>query len=154
MTAQVHEGLVLDGQKLSLACEPRIPEHPRIKKVSEEEANASNPWVFSTACWRNYVGNWKIDDGRLYLVGIIGIYKLVGEEPLFAQWYSGTLRVPIGDMTEYVHMGYASKFDRELFIEVKNGLVVQRDIKTFSACSNSSLKNTLKRWLAACGLSK
>lgn len=157
MTAQFHEGLVLDGQRLSLACEPKIPEHPRIKKVSEEEANVSNPFVFSTACWRNYMGSWKIEEGRFYLVGIIGIYELVGDEPLFAEWFSGTLRVPIGNMTEYVHMGYASKYERELFIDVKNGLVVQREIKSFqphTRCGSPYVIRTLRRWLAACGLSR
>ena len=131
MTAQFHEGLVLDGKELSLACEPTIPKHPRIMEVAIEEAIASKPFLFSTACWRNYIGSWKIEDRRLYLMGIIGIYELVGDEPLFVEWFSGTLRVPIGNMSEYVHMGYASKYERELLIDVKNGVVVLRQIKTF-----------------------
>ena len=43
---------------------------------------------------------------------------------VFAHWYSGTLRVPQGEMLNYVHMGYGSTFERDLLIEVKQGVVV------------------------------
>lgn len=130
MTAQVHERLILDGKELSLACEPTIPEHPRIINISGEEASASNPLVFSTACWRNYIGSWEIKDGRLYLTSIVGIYKLIGDSPISAEWYTGTLRVPTGSMREYVHMGYGSTYERELYIDVRNGDVVGQHEQT------------------------
>ena len=114
-----------------MACELDIPSHPRIVQISEKEAVESQPFIFSTACWRHYVGSWEIKNGQLYLVGIVGIYKLNGDDPLFADWYSGTLRVPIGDMCEYVHMGYASVYERELFIVIQKGIVVSQYEKTF-----------------------
>ncbi len=66
---------------------PPIPEnHPKIKK-SENGLN-----VFSTACWRGYIGTWEITKNRLFLVKIEGIYEIIGNEPIFADWFSGILK--------------------------------------------------------------
>ncbi len=43
--------------------------------------------------------------------------------PVFAEWYSGELCVPHGKMTQYVHMGYASSFERYLLIAIDRGNV-------------------------------
>jgi hypothetical protein len=44
-------------------------------------------------------------------------------ERAFAHWYSGTLRIPQGKQLKYVHMGYGSTFERDLFLEVERGVV-------------------------------
>lgn len=55
---------------------------------------------------------------------------------VLATWFSGTLKVPLGKMLNYVHMGYASEFEGYLLIDVVGGHVTQtREIK-------SELKNT------------
>ena len=38
---------------------------------------------------------------------------------VFAHWYSGTLRVPQGRQLRYVHMGYASTYERGLMLEIE-----------------------------------
>ena len=43
---------------------------------------------------------------------------------VFATWFSGELRVPEGELLQYVHMGYGSVYERERFIQVKSGVVV------------------------------
>jgi hypothetical protein len=43
---------------------------------------------------------------------------------VFAEWFSGELRIPEGDLVEYDHMGYASRYERNLLISVENGVVV------------------------------
>ena len=98
MTAQIHECLILDGELFSLACTPPIPQHPRIICVDEDEVNWDDysPIVFTTACWRRYIGTWEIRDRRFYLTDIEGIYQMTGDEPIFVDEYSGTLRVPFG----------------------------------------------------------
>ncbi len=116
MTAQVHEDLLLEGRRTSMTTCPPIPaEHPRI------ECTAAPP--LSTACWRGYVGQWEIREGRLYLLGVEGRYRLLGEEPLFAAWVSGVLTIPAGAMLQYVHMGFASVFEQELHLEIEEGAV-------------------------------
>ncbi len=125
MTAQIHERLYLNGRLTSMACEPDLPEnHPRVVAATDEEIAMARGDVFSTACWREYLGTWKIKDGKFYLLRVEGKCKLVGTKPLFADWYSGILIVPHGELLEYVHAGYASVFEKETQILVENGLVV------------------------------
>lgn len=41
-----------------------------------------------------------------------------------ADWYSGLLRVPDGELLDYVHMGYESLYASERFIAIQAGVVV------------------------------
>jgi hypothetical protein len=50
-------------------------------------------------------------------------------ERVFAHWYSGVLSIPQGAMTQYVHMGYLSTYERDLFIAVENGVVVDTQLR-------------------------
>ena len=89
-----------------------------------------------TACRRGYEGTWEICDRRLYLIDLSGITK-TGEtvslgslfpdfaKRVFANWYTGTVRLPQGKMLEYIHGGYASIYERDLFIEFDKGAVTR-----------------------------
>ena len=109
----------------------------------------------STANWRGYVASWTIESDRLLLAKVeqehqielvpndrkeresrrpewemreIPIERILPGKtlPVFAEWYSGRLKIPQGEMTRYVHMGYGSEYERELLIEIRNGVVVGR----------------------------
>lgn len=110
--------------------------------------------VRSSSNWRGYVATWQIDGNRLMLCRIeqmriranpeaatnadadpdirelfeVSIEKvLLGRSlPVFAEWYSGKLRVPQGKMLDYVHMGYGSRSERDTFLDLKNGMLVSR----------------------------
>jgi hypothetical protein len=45
-------------------------------------------------------------------------------DPVFAEWFTGVLIVPDGKMLQYVHMPYASRFERELRVVVVLGLIL------------------------------
>jgi uncharacterized Zn-finger protein len=121
VTAQVHEELIYEGERTSMACAPEIPEgHPRIR------ANPDGA-ILCPSCGRGYVGTWEIRDGRLFLNDIDGNYRLEGE-PIPADWYSGTLRVPRGRMLRYVHQGFLTSFEMELLVKVVKGRVVKADL--------------------------
>lgn len=126
MTVQIQDSLSLEGTPASLACDMEIAEHPRIRKLSDEEAFESCGWAFSTNCHRHFLASWAILDGRLHLIGVEGIYELIGDEPLFAGWYCGTLCVPTGKKVRRPAFGYSSTHERELYIEVKDGLVIRQ----------------------------
>lgn len=60
---------------------------------------------FSTANYRGYGATWSIEDNKLYLTGFqardvidgnVNIQDVFGTDRLFAFWYSGELREPIG----------------------------------------------------------
>lgn len=87
-----------------------------------------------TACWRSYEGTWEISDGKLYLIHLSGTTKAGdavnletvfcgSRKQVFAHWYSGKLRLPQGNLLEYVHAGYATIYERDFFLEIDRGVV-------------------------------
>lgn len=120
------ERLIWDGKLEWMACVPSLPEgHPRIVNATREELENMSIFITgSTGCWRRYQGTWEIKDGRLYLRGLYGRIKLVGEEPLFADWVTDELRVVHGKTVHYVHMGFASDYEDEIYIKIEKGIVV------------------------------
>ena len=131
MTAQYTERLFLRGEKLSLCTEPLAP-------YLESGANKITFDADTSACWRGYQGTWAIESGRLYLVKLQGgsvtnegwversLADLFPQYPdgVFAHWYTGELRCSKGQLLNYVHGGYASQYEQDLFIEVVRGVVV------------------------------
>jgi hypothetical protein len=116
----MHERLILDGVATSIASCPPIPIHPRIRRG---DIKASPYW--STACKRGYQGTWEIRAGRFYLAGIAGCSELVGDAPLLAEWFTGVLRVPRGEVLRYRFMGFGSAvFEQEVHVKVERGVVV------------------------------
>ncbi len=91
--------------------------------------------TWSSCLRRGYVGYWQIMEGKLFLTRLgtydedvnIDLRHLVPEHepPIFASWYSGKLRVPMGDQLLYVHMGWQSWYERERIIHVRQGRVVK-----------------------------
>lgn len=129
MTAQLHEELILNGERLTMACAPDLPDrHVRIIETPHWQPESEDEeGIMSTACWRGYRGTWEIRDEKLYLLHLRGRLALSGDDPLFAAWYSGTLHIPRGEMLRYVHMGFASVFEEEIRITVEAGCVTGRD---------------------------
>src|SRR5436190_4669637 len=107
-----------------MASAPPLPHpHPRIVLADLSPSEI----IHSTACWRRYVGSWEIKEQRLWLIGLTGAWKLEGHEPLWADWFSGVLRVPSGPLLEYVHQGFGSVYAEELLIKVEKGDVAHRE---------------------------
>ena len=131
MTAQAAEVLIYKGEKLSLCTNP-------LGSYLEEVSSPIKFRATSTALWRGYIGTWTIEGGRLYLVKLrgyinknddvdeVGLSFLFPDYPdgVFAHWYSGELRCPMGELLNYVHGGYGSTYEQDLFIEIDKGVVV------------------------------
>jgi hypothetical protein len=126
MTAQAHEILILDGKKESMAFRPSLPENDaRIILLKDDEIEPHNSFTFSTSCWRGYIGTWEIKDNIFYLVNLEGRFKLKNKSAIFADWFTGTLRITQGRLLNYVHMGYASVYEYEIHIKVENGEIIK-----------------------------
>jgi hypothetical protein len=127
MTAQAGEKLLYESNEYFIHTEPlyEFLELLRYRQPFQPP---------STACWRGYFGSWEIRDGKLYLIGLKGYienYVVVGIEHLFpkqkevfAEWYSGEIRIPLGDMLKYVHAGFASIYEEDFYIKFKNGIQI------------------------------
>lgn len=127
MTAQVPEQLRYDGRTLALRIEPLAS---YLATLSPAPAFR----CFATALTRAYQGTWSIQDGRLYLVELHGMLQDETHGDLstvfpdatgkvFADWYIGTLRCPLGKQLKYVHMDFRSIYEEDLLIDVKQGVV-------------------------------
>jgi len=133
MTAQFPETLHYDGRKLSMCTEP-LNDYFAFANITPNFASNC------TALWRGYVGEWEINDGRLYLIRLSGTLEDGTEaslgsifpeflERVFAHWYSGIIRVPQGKILEYVHMGYGSTYEDDLLIEIEKGVVTTTTVQ-------------------------
>jgi hypothetical protein len=136
MTAQVDERLILNGENVGMSFCPDLPEgHPRVVELSDEEANQRTDAtgdatyrsmiLHSTACWRHYRGSWEIKDGRFYLTALEGKYRLIGSDPLFADWFTGVIRISKGKVLHYTHMGFGSICEEEIHIKIERGIVTK-----------------------------
>jgi len=129
MTAQAAEILHYNGRELALCAEP-LDLYLANNDIKFDSEN------ISTACWRGYIGEWLIENRRLYLIGItdlddkpIALSKIFPDNPkrVFAHWVTGELRCPEGKLLNYIHMGYASLHERDLFLEFRQGeLIAER----------------------------
>ena len=131
-TAQMGERLLYKGatnRLCTLPLEPYLKEH----NLRLYEVAPPKKFIMSTGCWRGYIGTWQIKDGFLWLVSVenldqtqVPLSKVFTNQvpPIKATWYSGTLHVTQGKMLRYVHAEFESTFERDLYIEIVDGKVI------------------------------
>ena len=130
---------MLDGERRALFTNP-------LDSWLKEKGNADRlkPYISPgrcTASWRGYSGRWEIRGDKLVLLGLNGspcsqnprvipLSELFpGQpEPVVASWYSGSLTIPDGRQTQYVHMGYMSRYERYILLQIERGQVVSRRV--------------------------
>jgi hypothetical protein len=127
MTAQAAEILHHKGKVLQLTDEP-------LELYLTNSRWKPNFEAMSTACWRGYIGEWEIDNDRLYLLAVhdptlsetADLSEIFPESRgrVFAHWVTGEYRCPMGKLLEYIHMGFASTHERDLFLNFKQGELV------------------------------
>jgi hypothetical protein len=132
-TAQFGDRLNYQGETVSIFSNPLESffnkENPRPKDIFKP---------MCSACWRGYVATWKIESGYLYLIKLvegscgsnpkeIEISKVFPRRkpPVKATWFSGIIRIPKGRRLMYVHMGYHSIYEKELFLKFDRGELVK-----------------------------
>ena len=131
MTAQMYETITYKGESLGMASTPFDP---------YMEANGIQLTPPHTACWRGYFGKWEIKDNQLFLTELTAFINEEGEEvdlnyffpnqsEVFADWFTGTLRIPSGEELEYVHMGFESVYERDILLEIKDGMLVGESVQ-------------------------
>ncbi|WP_199504779.1 reverse transcriptase family protein [Qipengyuania sp. YIM B01966] len=133
MTAQTPERLVFEGGEHPMFSEP-LSDFLRSGSVRPKFQ------MRSTDCWRGYVGTWEIIGFRLYLIKLEGrlesgekanlstVFPSSGER-VFASWFSGIVQLPQGNEIEYVHLGYASIYERDLLLRFEEGELIERTLR-------------------------
>lgn len=137
MTAQVPDLLLINGEYFGLAAYPEIPKKgwSIIALGNHQLSDEDRPLVSRTSCWRGYVATWEFQQGVLRLVGVKGRYRLRGDKPIKATWFTGTLRVPFGKMLKYVHAGHASVFEHDLLLDVRRGRLRECRVHDYKGAS-------------------
>lgn len=134
MTAQACEYLLYKGRELPMCSDPFgvYLKYYNIKL---------NPMPICTALWRGYIGSWEITNSRLYLAGLsgtllggislsVGFFFPDSPDRVFAEWFTGNLRIPQGEMLKYYHLGFCSVFESDLFISIENGFVTGTEVSS------------------------
>ncbi|MFO7259022.1 MAG: hypothetical protein DIU61_015085 [Bacteroidota bacterium] len=137
MAAQKADIIVMDGETMDLYTNP-------LEDYWAKNRKKRPPFYSLDVCRRGYIASWAIRDGQLFLTDIEGdienrslfgpkskkctlktVFKKAGPEGVKAEWFSGKLRIPRGNMTQYEHNGYDSRFEREMIITVNKGDVIK-----------------------------
>ena len=137
-TAQFPEVIKIGAKEEALTVEPldtyfSNPDNFKILKKYIPDGSC-------TALWRGYIGYWEIKNSKLLLNKIeagscseesrkiLPLDQIFPgkSQPVFAEWYSGNLVMPRGKLIEYIHLGYASRYEKYLIMEIKKGFVVKQ----------------------------
>ena len=131
MTIQAGDILSYNGEKTTIATEP-------LKPYLETRSDVS--FIFkSTALVRGYIGTWKIKNKKLFLVTLVGFienndkvnlkYLFPNKTEVFADWFSGDIRIPEGDLLQNINIGNASVFARDRVLNFNKGLLISETVK-------------------------
>ena len=134
MTAQMHERLYYKTKRYGMAAEPLYHYWALVGGRPKFQLR-------STGLWRGYIGSWRVTKDRLYLIGLEGGFEdgsaLTLEalfpgypERVFAHWFSGQVRLPQGNLVEYIHAGYASVYEANLFLDFEDCVLVREELKS------------------------
>ena len=119
MTVQIREKLTYNGKVYEMFDEPLRSYH---YKYDIERLNRTQT-IFSTNCWRGYVGHWAIEDDKLFLVELDclelprrnALDKLFpGQKKVFAEWFSGTIHT----FSDKMYMYLEFKIEKGHLVEV------------------------------------
>ena len=131
MTIQAGDILSYNGEKTTIVTEP-------LKPYLESRSDIS--FIFkSTALVRGYIGTWKIKNKKLFLVSLIGFiennekvdlnYLFPNKKEVFADWFSGEIRIPEGDLLKKIKTGYSSVYARDRLLNFNKGIWISERVK-------------------------
>ena len=140
-TAQYPDRMVYDGQTYSLLTNPLNRYFEANPGRHPSEAGDTEGLVTSSALWRGYIATFALENDLLVLRDF-EVLRSTGDpdefdtefvseidrffetpESRLLDWYSGIMVIPQGEMTHYVHMGYASLYESYLLLRVENGRI-------------------------------
>jgi hypothetical protein len=127
MTAQASDSITYKNECRGITTEPL--------RDYIKELNLPHPFYAPASfCWRGYIAHWAVDNNKLFLVGFrgwilnnqhIGMdYIFPGEDVVFAHWYTGEIRMRLGEMVAYIHGGYGSTYEGYRSFTFEKGVLV------------------------------
>lgn len=138
-TPQQSDVLIVDGEEQALFTNPLdvwLRENQDVFSNEFPDSGAGErTCVISSGNWRGYVATFAIERGRFLLkkVEFTGCnYRkdeilsrlFEGKKDAPADWFSGILVVPTGELVQYVHLGYGSLYSEYRLFRIEGGKVV------------------------------
>ncbi len=129
MSYQIREKITINGNQYETQSEPLKKYEDKIRdKFGLKKGQL-------TALWRDYVGTWDVDFGRLFLTNIVipneggeNMFKEVPlqtifgtDERVFAYWFSGKIMIPKGRIL--MSYFYEDIHERNCYYEFTNGIM-------------------------------
>ena len=138
MTIQAGDILSYSGEKTTIATEP-------LKSYLKTRSDVSFIYK-STALVRGYIGTWEIRNKKLYLISLLGFvdnnekvdlnYLFPNKTEAFADWFSRDIRIPEGELLEKINLGYASVFEKDRILTIKEGILISETVKNNTKSNN------------------
>lgn len=130
-TGQMADYLIIERDTFSLFSNPL---EPYLQFKNERSINGVTLGMTSTACWRGYIATWRIQNDSLFLIRLIRGIELdstivfnlkeeFGKDKVYASWYTGTIMSPRGVLLQYIHSGYSSIHETEMYYRIWNGKI-------------------------------
>ena len=122
MTTQVKERIIIEVERYPLINCLSLPEDESIiqKKRKGFIEKSSN-------CWSGYVGTWEIKNDKLYLIDFSsGMYDVLVNLPILADWITGVGQVATGDMIKSSSWDIP-RYETEMHLTFENGLVINTE---------------------------
>jgi len=135
MTVQANERFLEGGNSYPLLMEPLLP---LLERHSIDVRSFCEIWA--THCYRGYVASWRSQEGKLFLheievIALLGrapapdelkskLFEITASQafPIFACWFSGNLRIGLGE--RYGHRHAFGIYPEERVIEIKDGVAI------------------------------
>ena len=126
-TAQSPDYVIYKGEKHAI--------HTNPLSAYFEKNPDKKPEMTSTGCWRGYVATFVVTNETLVLKDIEKeVYddskfsrksikaEVLGDDKIgVIDWFTGILTLPLGEVENYVHMGYGSTYSHYMLLEIENG---------------------------------
>ncbi|MDR1791849.1 MAG: hypothetical protein LBR36_00175 [Bacteroidales bacterium] len=150
MTAQIKERLFFNGKEYGMATEPLHDYLEQNKNIFIPDADCTACWRGYIGTWTIKEDN-KLYLTKLHLFGekdgvdFEGVHAFTvsrglsrtveqrktlmdrlfpNQNEVFAEWFSGEIRVPYGKMLDYVHGGYLSLYEKDMILFFVKGVLI------------------------------
>lgn len=140
MSAQAKDTILINGKKYTLCGSP-------IFDYWKKNNNKPRLLSFNTGLHRGFYAGWEILNSKLYLINFYGenyIFRQKGgitrvadltlkdlfpnEEMVFAEWYTGEIKIPFGEQIDYSHSLIGPIFEASTSISIHQGCVINSGI--------------------------
>jgi hypothetical protein len=142
LTCQLPEQIEYQGELLSMHSEPLRQLLPDTSTHGMNFCGDCSGYPFEVSCtalWRGYVGHWKIDGDRLFLLSLHGRLVTGAEAtiadvlpstnaPVFADWFNGELWIEHGPVIGQVDGVYLNVHEESIILNVRAGVIIGKRI--------------------------